>query len=1189
MITNEELQISNKSYIDKDFQTIYPELIEIFKKLTNIVNPEAMNESDPLIVLLKLLAFIGDKCNYNIDKNILEAFLPSATQETSVRQILEMMGYNKKYYQSASTLISILYQGDVSTSHYVYLAPFETMFTDENNSITYTLLEEVNIFDSNTTYPALVTEGTPKDLTINGNTTIQLSNLDDNLRLYFPETMIAQNRIYVKNVESDDWNTSGTSEDGWSRVDNLNLYSPKSKKFKFGFDSNKNLPYIQFPDDIIELIGSGLNVKYFITIGAGGNISRGKLTVLSSPSQDSLYYYTNNAPTEENVVLVDELNNQNLLRIFNYYASTNGANPETIDEAYNNYKKTVGTFETLVTPRDFANWLYSFIDSESSYPLVSNIQVSDRRIDTTFYQPIVTYNEYGTTTDYVYVHGKDISDNTLPTVDTITPFDLVLYPLKQVNTYSIYDKNGNIQATNYDASFTPSDAYVKLQLISEVRETQSVDHTYVQVYATEPYLYKNYYKLNIKVSTIDKVNDVERRTIINNIKQALFDNFNSRKLDYGYEIPIDALYSVILNSDTRIKNVSLDDPEITTKFMLGDGTEHTLSESSYSGYIDMIARNVLAGRINLYNYVDTFEFDETMQDPVLINNVETLEPTLDITAPTDYLLGANQIVQLFSDSFSTSQTATVGVNFYWIGNNLVANEPHKIGESDPSEVLYLSYTNSDGLLRTYKYTADTIYILNESGVIISQKLGTTLISPNFEMVATGNTGTINVNSDMVNDPKFDSLSSNEEIGFLKKNEKVFNKDTYYFYWKLNNTNNVLFAQSTDEYRILGEDEYFMYTDSSKSSVEIFSSGTKISRDGLSTLTNMSCNAVDTSELVDGDLSTYAGIDWKQLNFNNSNNTLTIKQQKILTLTAGDKITFNQNIGDDLYTFEEGDRFTYQIVGEDSVPVDYNALYEYNIRTRLDVVSGPNISQTLKTGEQIAYTGSTSGTLTDGDTFITNYPIQRSGNGVIDTKLSGDTFNVIKYDEVARPETTYGIMQSQGKQYKIELKDISGSASIIFNVPILSGKDTTFMIYFNKKQNDDAVDYINDGTTISLVNGVNMVTPTDSSVELDITSSVGTDSYIIIDEIKITDGLNKVFNLNDLGISESSVTSAIDNLKGNEVGFYSTYSIPYSKIIDVDDFYSSNVMWDKNNVLNKFTLAQIDFENSNIDVLKSSRK
>ena len=107
MITENELNISNKSYINKDFPVIYTELLEIAKKLSSSYNPETSNETDPFIVLLKLLAFIGDKLNYNADSKILEAFMPSATQETSMRNLCEMVGYDMKYYIAPETEIFV--------------------------------------------------------------------------------------------------------------------------------------------------------------------------------------------------------------------------------------------------------------------------------------------------------------------------------------------------------------------------------------------------------------------------------------------------------------------------------------------------------------------------------------------------------------------------------------------------------------------------------------------------------------------------------------------------------------------------------------------------------------------------------------------------------------------------------------------------------------------------------------------------------------------------------------------------------------------------------------------------------------------------------------------------------------------------------------------------------------------------
>ena len=89
MINEKDIQISNKSYTNKQFSTIYPELIDLSKKLGDKWDAENTNESDPAIVLTKLMAFIADKNNYNIDKNVLENFMPSCTQESSMRALCE--------------------------------------------------------------------------------------------------------------------------------------------------------------------------------------------------------------------------------------------------------------------------------------------------------------------------------------------------------------------------------------------------------------------------------------------------------------------------------------------------------------------------------------------------------------------------------------------------------------------------------------------------------------------------------------------------------------------------------------------------------------------------------------------------------------------------------------------------------------------------------------------------------------------------------------------------------------------------------------------------------------------------------------------------------------------------------------------------------------------------------------------
>ena len=265
------MKISNKSYINKDFQTIYPELVDNSSKLTNRINLRATNESDPIIVLMKQLAMIGDKLNLNIDFNVLQSFPETSNQREAFEKQAEVNGYTMQYYQSASTKVTMMYSGEL-TNGTITFYPFETKFTDANSEVIYTMVGDmttkgssVSIAEVGAQVVCYAYEGEDVDLSINGVTDIQLTNLDDENKLFLPEQMIASNIIFVKNSSSTHWTA-------WEQVDNLNTTSPLSQVFKFGFDSSKNLPYIEFPNDIEELIGSGLNVKYFRTNGVSGNI-----------------------------------------------------------------------------------------------------------------------------------------------------------------------------------------------------------------------------------------------------------------------------------------------------------------------------------------------------------------------------------------------------------------------------------------------------------------------------------------------------------------------------------------------------------------------------------------------------------------------------------------------------------------------------------------------------------------------------------------------------------------------------------------------------------------------------------------------------------------------------------------------------------------------------------------------------
>ena len=372
MITNDDVLLSKLSYTDADFAELYPDLLDLAKQLTNKWDPSLSNESDPGVVLLKHAAFIGDHNNYNTDKNTLEAFLPTATQDISVRNIVEMNGYTPRYYISASGNISFTYKGDYDKNFVI--PAFTIVVSNEDGTVAYTQIEDLSITGKDITSTALFMEGTVQQLSINNASKITMENINSDYRIYFPNSYVAQNGVFIKNVGDSVFNT-------WTR-DNYLLTQPKGeKRYKVDYDSSKNLPYIEFPSDIANLIGDGLIINYISTSGLSGNIGARTLNTVQSPDK-----YTFKSSTDS-VDMSD-------FDVFNSSSITNGKDPETINEMYNSFKKVVGTFNTLVTCLDYSNALYNAEDAYNNN-ILGNVSVTDIRNDYNKAANLVTYDEYG--------------------------------------------------------------------------------------------------------------------------------------------------------------------------------------------------------------------------------------------------------------------------------------------------------------------------------------------------------------------------------------------------------------------------------------------------------------------------------------------------------------------------------------------------------------------------------------------------------------------------------------------------------------------------------------------------------------------------------------------------------------------------------------------------------------------------
>lgn len=1249
MINEKELQISNKSYINKDFASIYPELIDLAKNITRRWDPQTSNESDPGIVLLKLLAFVGDKLNYNVDKNVLECFMPSCTQESSMRKLCDMLGYEMGYYEAPEVTVTFSYSGDSLNGATLRFPALGTSICDDAESVYYVLVEDVNVSTlegNNEPQTGKALEGTANTLNVGDSEVIGLENLDDNNRLYFPVSGVAQNGVFIENSTSDGESSSAF----WERVSNLNVQPSRSRVFKFGYDSSKGLPYIEFPDDISSLIGDGLIVRYVVTDGLSGAVSAGMLNRIASPTQISIGDKTVQIVTDPDEASDDSPVN---LVVNNPSASTSGADPETIDEAYNSFKKTVGTFDTLVTCRDYANAIYSMKNPDDGSNYVSNVQVSDRRDDINRSMRVVTLGLNGQETVNANLENPALKKSGL---DANT---LCLYLFRP---YSSNTESGFVD------SFRSQGTSPSREIVENLEDSKTASHDYLG-YGNEASVdrandiaaIKNYMRLVARITTTYKVNDAERADIVRNVKKALIRDYNMRQVDWGYEIPFDSLMETITSADKRISSVSLAEPELSTKVAFVDPTLPEAdfisygSSASVNPYVVVVAKNVLAGRIPLFGYDESFYFDfgQATENSPVSSGLESMSSAFvregGFKAKAEYVLKANEVLQFIRPSISDVLTYTAYVYYSWKGSKVPANSDHQIVEG---ESLVVQYTDSNQKLVTKAYGKGEI------------------IKPNFDLVDNSANGKFEITVDGLS-YKADQTDAQQSITTRKINRVVLESTPYYCYWIVNNADNALFFQSDLDpstrtlRRVLGDNEFFFYTDASFRSMVTFGSGTTIE----TTITDVSkwvADSININEALNGGLLALKD-KWVYFNFRTSPGSITATENQILTLVEGDSFTPAKNI-----VIEPNDFSGVDVVGSSYVSAGEEGTFDgitlssegygWQARTRLDIDFGPSEPQALlenhwicvtpmkgigsnpSPGTPVIYSRDSSQALPselserwqgavrkEAGYLSCNYLMQVSGAWAInlksaipsmsETDVGADAGESAYYAKFDYPVSVYGYSRSDGETAYLERDSrgfatlsfegtSSGPQTIKYDYPNI-GKASIFGVYWLPSAGEGqgavatiegtggAVSFYNaDGNpSQGLKQGLNNIAVPAGTTA--ISFKVNAKGDIIVSEPRFYDGYNSALGLSAFGNESNNVASALLNeLKGvseytdgtgnKKTMFFYSNEPSNADSLDVSDVSSPYAFYEYNNVANKFTISEIDFESSEIDVVRSSR-
>lgn len=330
------------SYTDKDYANILDDLINSIGGITEKWNTTDTN--DPGMVLVKLMAILGDMLFYTQDIQSLEVYPNSVTQRKNAASIYKLIGYKMRWYKSAALQANV-----VNTYNNFATLPRFCTFTTETGDITYCTFDEYNL-KSNTNkngFEEIVTlvQGTPvTPVRVSNNPYPAVGQEWHTIYGYnYTTDDIVNNRIYLQynNVDQDHIILIDDNNQTWELKENIYLTTDVGRFFEFGVDVNDQ-PYIELIDYYNNFNVHKFKIFYIRSDGASGQVYANTLKNITG----NVWARTG---TGENQYVY---NVSNFIK-FTHYDSSYGYDPETPDEARKNSVLFQNTLDTLITLADF--------------------------------------------------------------------------------------------------------------------------------------------------------------------------------------------------------------------------------------------------------------------------------------------------------------------------------------------------------------------------------------------------------------------------------------------------------------------------------------------------------------------------------------------------------------------------------------------------------------------------------------------------------------------------------------------------------------------------------------------------------------------------------------------------------------------------------------------------------------------
>jgi hypothetical protein len=332
-------------YTSRDYYSLRNDLIARVR--TRIPEWQGTDVADFGVAMIEAFAYLGDVCNYYIDRVANENFISTATQRQSVLNIARSYGYDPSGWKAADLTLSF---GNKSSST-SYTLPIGTQVAayvnekDITKKLVFTTTSSVTVAAGATTAGLSATtvaiNQVPVSTTAVYGVKLATGNGVPGQVYVLPSQQVVDGSVQIYTYDGNEYTV-------WTEVNHLAQYTPGDLVYETRIDGN-NAINIFFGDGISGSIPTNdIYVDYFIGGGNQGNIS--PYTIRTDIS--SIIY----VPGWNTATLA--ANNVNL-SVTNTTAGIGGSDPEETNSIRVNAPRALTSLRRAITLKDYESLAYS--------------------------------------------------------------------------------------------------------------------------------------------------------------------------------------------------------------------------------------------------------------------------------------------------------------------------------------------------------------------------------------------------------------------------------------------------------------------------------------------------------------------------------------------------------------------------------------------------------------------------------------------------------------------------------------------------------------------------------------------------------------------------------------------------------------------------------------------------------------